>query len=205
MAEILDSAVPGLVEQAVELFQGSSFLSSVFDSLKSIDATPGPKLVWSTQQAASTVALSAGAQSEETAVAAQAYRRTQRFAEVLERDNETTYQTLLRVVGLGSSASDDATAALQALVLDSLLDRLSSSQSRQFAFAPLLYHIRSIVDPGRDPNGEQSEKLRAGLGERLKAIEGIESMFLRKELKVGKFEMPVPFWTDAIEITADEP
>ena len=40
------------------------------------------------------------------------------------------------------------------------------------------------------------------LGERLKLIDGIESMFLRKELKVGRFEVAVPFWRDAIETDA---
>jgi hypothetical protein len=178
MVQILDSAMPDWMELLTELLQDDIFTSAMFECLKTIDTPPGPKLVWSTQQAANAVALSAEAGFEETPLAACAYRCIQKFEELLHDDHDSPL--LLRVLGLVASESAEETT------VDGMLERLGSRQSRHFAFSPLLAFIRSQLDPAHDPTGEKAEKLREELGERLAAIEGIESRFLRKELKGGQ-------------------
>ena len=42
------------------------------------------------------------------------------------------------------------------------------------------------------------------LGKRLTQVAGVEALFLRKELQVGKFEKALPFWTGAIDVQALE-
>ena len=102
----------------------------LFDSLKSIDAIPEPSLIWSMQHVAISVSLAAGAKSEETALATQDDWCTQ-SEWLLQRDTESATLTHMRMVGLGSSDSDDTTAKSQALVLNSLLDCPSCGSSHR--------------------------------------------------------------------------
>eukprot|EP01044_Picomonas_judraskeda_P000688 COSAG03_NODE_32_length_18233_cov_11.266847_18_plen_1227_part_00 len=80
-----------------------------------------------------------------------------------------------------------------------------ASHSRHFTYAPLLHHVRVVNFNAIDASelaGEDSEALRKTLGERLAEIDGVEALFLRKELQVGKFEVALPFWTGAIRVEA---
>jgi len=82
-----------------------------------------------------------------------------------------------------------------------VVDRLAVETSRPFVYAPLLYYLRQQLRANvGDASGKKTKQLRADFGQRLESLEGIEALFLRKELNVGKFEMDLPFWTGNIDM-----
>eukprot|EP01043_Picozoa_sp_COSAG02_P048071 COSAG02_NODE_4682_length_5102_cov_11.871277_1_plen_1610_part_10 len=191
MVEAFDRALPGVVNHVTDLFEDAAFAQHVFASFDSTHVSPGVAFTCSIYEAASQLTLSA----EVPQRARQAYRCCRDFEERLRQDHDHSKQTLLRLFGLYDSVDGSSFSAIVDLFL-----RLSTEGLRYYSFSPLLYCIRAMTDPGRDPTGERSELLGTELGARLNSIVGVESIFLRKELKVGKFERSLPFWTGVIEV-----
>eukprot|EP01043_Picozoa_sp_COSAG02_P017314 COSAG02_NODE_783_length_17238_cov_173.774199_2_plen_1914_part_00 len=188
--EIFHAIVPRLMAPARELFEEKRFAQFLCSLVKQDDEHTVQSVFWAVHRAASM--MTAGSVAV-TKVAFLAYQYVQQFDDMLRQEDEKYNHTLLCTIGLSSSV------VLQSTYMEALIDQLHSAESRSFAFAPLLYHIRNVLRS--DPVGKQSEQLRSWLGEKLKSIEGIESLFLRKELTVGKFEHPVPFWRGEIPIS----
>ena len=190
-----------------DLFHDDRFLQHLCDSFKAIttdfEGLLGIALVHACFLAAGQVAVA----GEPSRHAEQAYLFGMGVRDKLRREDTMSMSnhTLLCIMGLLVPDGRTDCQSTKVAATQNLLRLLRPSEApnhdalRYIAFDPLLYYIRAEIDP----TSEQSERLRVELGAQLSSITGIESMFLRKELKVGKFEMGVPFWTGAIDIEDD--
>jgi hypothetical protein len=196
MLDVVSAAMPGVMKDAKELVeQGGEFQAQLLAKMSDLDDEQdiGATFCWATQETAvATVGKmsSANASTEvQLAVACiQAFENRLR--------NQSTF-----VLGIALQSSvaggDDDSGLEEDPFVERLLCRLEDSCP--FAFAPLLHYFRVVLDPGTDPKGERSEALRKRVDGRLKALDTLEAMFLRKELHIGKYEIELPFWAGDIE------
>eukprot|EP01043_Picozoa_sp_COSAG02_P061179 COSAG02_NODE_8165_length_2683_cov_1.051471_2_plen_875_part_01 len=190
MMEVIDQVLPGLMKHAKKLVSDVAFLKLLLSTLQS-SSELGITLMWAIHRAASTAVMSDVESSRYDA-----YLCIQDFEDTLRQ--ETSRDLMLDLLGLGDMSTDTH-------FFEQLMERLATPHSRFFAFSPLLHHVRAVdfsAVQASDIGDEEAEALRKTLGERLAKIDGIEALFLRKELQVGKFEVALPFWTGAIEVQA---
>jgi len=212
MLEVIDSLFPKMLQPAFVLCETSEqFRTKVLEAVRSNKhGHLGASLLWAVHETANEFILH-GDRAQPQSLATQAYKSVQCF-EAMLRPEHPCSELLLRVLfpqpqtppspslRLGDSGSTGNYS------VDRLLERLVVEASRPFAYAPLLFYLRQQLRANLgDASGQQSTALREGLGARLAAVEGIEALFLRKELAVGKFELEdLPFWTGAINMAEPE-
>eukprot|EP01045_Picozoa_sp_COSAG04_P007421 COSAG04_NODE_388_length_15249_cov_7.616502_4_plen_3423_part_00 len=189
MMEVVDDFVPGLMQHGKVLLANETFRQMVADALGQLrdPSDVSGTLLWATQEAATVLVAGTGPSS------ADAYHCIQQFEDGLRKDSsrDANDVIVMELLGLERSAR-----------VERLVERLGSVESRHFAYAPLLHHVRA-VDAGGLPEavtGKESEALRETLGEQLTKISGVEALFLRKELQVGKFEVDLPSWAGALDV-----
>jgi hypothetical protein len=206
MLKIVDSELPGLLGLCLD---DMPFQESVLVAAR---ANPhgswGASLLWAVHEMASELVVAATGRPEPRQV--QAYACIQQFESTL-REPGVQAQLLLETLFPHSSepvASPSVRGKSKAnYSVERLMQRLVEETSRPFAYAPMLHYLRRQLHANvGDATGKATEELWLDIGERLGAIGGIEALFLRKELSVGKFERDdLPFWTGDINMSEPEP
>eukprot|EP01047_Picozoa_sp_COSAG01_P033266 COSAG01_NODE_2441_length_7690_cov_241.628903_4_plen_386_part_00 len=221
MLDTLEAAFPraGAMQEAQTLLQSNSqFASSVINSIAKASNSDdvvndvSSALVWATQRAAAKLILAVqeGEMPDEQAL--KALDCVVSFEEKLRNDSAVALRLVFPGHGQATVQHGQRDGDGANVPTADLEQQLGQAAERRFAFAPLLHFIRATLDPGNDPSGEQGEALRARMQVTLSqtassnggdgdTMSSVETLLLRKELQVGKYEMDLPFWRGAIDIT----